>query len=58
MPRDGESSPELSPQPRVQTAAAPRRPRDVLHVVVEAPWRVATVNVVHIREAVFTRALY
>lgn len=57
MPRDSERGLQLAPQPGVQAAAAPRRARHVLHVVVDAPRRVPAVHVVHVREAVLVAAL-
>lgn len=58
VPGDGERGPQLAPQPRVQAAAAPRRARHELHVVVQPPRRVTAVHVVHVREPVFTPPLY
>jgi hypothetical protein len=57
VPRDGERRLQLGPQPGVQAAAAPGRARHALHVVVDAPRRVAAVHVIHVREAVLVAAL-
>lgn len=57
VPGDGERGAQLAPEPGVQAAAAPRRARHVLHVVVQPPRRVPAVHVVHVREAVFTPPL-
>lgn len=57
VPGYGERGAELAPQPRVQAAAAPRRARHVLHVVVQPPRRVPAVHIVHVREPVLTPPL-
>lgn len=58
VPDDGERGPQLAPEPGVEPAAAPGRARHVLHVVVQAPRRVAAVHIVHVREPVLAVALY
>lgn len=58
VPRYSERRSQFPPQPRIKASAPPRCPSHELHVVDEAPRRVAPVHIVHVCETVFTTALY